>query len=118
MVYIPEFYYAVIDEPLNSKRYFYVADRARRGLKDTLAAGGMWGNITPRRVIILRPAQLRLVALAEQQHVQTLWLKVLAGIFMIICRGVLFGYYIWWNLQIGIAKAELASAFVRVFLLH
>lgn len=28
MVYIPEFYYAVIDDAANSKRYFYVADRA------------------------------------------------------------------------------------------
>lgn len=44
MVYIPEFYYAVIDDAASSKRYFYVADRASEGFERHPGSGRYVGK--------------------------------------------------------------------------
>ena len=44
MVYIPEFYYAVLDDAAGSKRYFYVADRAGEGFERHPGSGRYVGK--------------------------------------------------------------------------
>lgn len=44
MVYIPEFYYKVVDDSSSSKRYFYIADEVATGLKKHPGSGRYVGR--------------------------------------------------------------------------
>lgn len=44
MVYIPEFYFKIVDDTANSKRYFYVADKAKAGFTKHPGSGKYVGR--------------------------------------------------------------------------
>lgn len=44
MVYIPEFYFKIVDDAANSKRYFYVADKAKAGFAKHPGSGKYVGR--------------------------------------------------------------------------
>lgn len=44
VVYIPEFYYKIVDDSTNSKRYFYVADKAKTGFTKHPGSGRYVGK--------------------------------------------------------------------------
>lgn len=60
VVFIPEYYFRIIDDAANKKRYFYIADKAKSlASPNTPAPASMSAATTRSPAIIQRPALRR-----------------------------------------------------------